>query len=264
MSIEILSKPTTNLLHLDDVKNHLRVTTTAEDHQIEYLLLAAQEKAESFTQRSLLIRKYRMRLDGFQTLFELPYGPLVKVNSIEYVDTNGTTQTLDSSVYTVDRYQPIGQVFEAYNQDFPTTRSVANSVIITYQAGYMAPCTISQVTDTVTVVDNPFSDGDIVYLHGSDGEGKELPTGLSEYVAYYVVETSGNDFKLSLTSGGSAIDIGGPGSGIFFVGYEHIPNPFILAIKLMITDWYYNKGNVDQVIPAASYHLLMPYRVDVF
>lgn len=264
MATEVLSTPTTNLMHLDEVKNHLRVTTTSEDVLIEYLLRAATDKAEGFTKRGFLMRKYRKWMDNFTPFIELGNNPLIKVNSIKYIDTAGVLQTLDSSLYKVDRYASKAIIQPEYNKSWPTTRGFINDVQITYQSGYMACVDIDHQTSLFTVVDNPFSDGDIVHLHGSDGNDKQLPTGLTEYTDYHVINTSGDTFQVSLTEGGSAVSIGGEGSGIFFVGFTHIPDPILQAIKLMITDWYYNRGNVNQVIPEASYNLLMPYAIESF
>ena len=264
MSYQQLTTPSVEPLHLDEVKAHLRVTVTSEDDLIDNINRAAREKAEGFLKRALVMRKYVMRLDHFTHMIKPEYTPLVKVHSITYVDTNGDTQTLADTVYTVDRYREPAEIFEAYNEDFPTVRDVANAVQITFTAGYMAPFTVNTGTDILTVANNPFSNGDVVRLYVTGGETKALPTGLSVNTDYYVIETSSNTFKLSTTSNGSAVDITASGTGFFFIGYEVFPQPILQAIKLMQTDWYYNRGNVDQVMPKASYNLLMPYTLDVF
>jgi hypothetical protein len=46
--------------------------------------------------------------------------------------------------------------------------------------------------------------------------GGTLATGLTEGVVYFVVSSATNTFKVSTTSGGSAVDITGLGNGTVF------------------------------------------------
>lgn len=59
--------------------------------------------------------------------------------------------------------------------------------------------------DTITSNGHGLSDTNRVTLQTVAGES--LPTGLSASVIYYVVSSATNTFKVSLTSGGSAVDI---------------------------------------------------------
>ena len=75
-----------------------------------------------------------------------------------------------------------------------------------------APQTISSVdtgADTITITGHGLSDGDRLDLTTTSA----LPTPLSEGVFYYVVNAATNTFQLSLTDGGSAINLTGSGSG---------------------------------------------------
>jgi len=58
------------------------------------------------------------------------------------------------------------------------------------------------------------SDGDRVILYNVFAE--TLPTGVTEGVAYFVVSSATDTFKVSLTSGGSVVDITGIGGGEFY------------------------------------------------
>lgn len=72
---------------------------------------------------------------------------------------------------------------------------------------------VNTVTDVITVTDNDFVNGDAV---GYWSDGSDL-TGVTAYTKYYVVNKSGDDIQLSLTEGGSAVDIEGVGSGTFSI-----------------------------------------------
>lgn len=67
---------------------------------------------------------------------ELPVAPLVKVNSIQYYDSNNALQTLATSEYRIDAFSEPGRV-----QLFGTLPDVydrSDAIIIEYVAGYGA------------------------------------------------------------------------------------------------------------------------------
>lgn len=71
--------------------------------------------------------------------------------------------------------------------------------------------TANATTDVITL-DNPshsFANDDQIALYTTD----TLPAPLSDAVTYYVINSSANTFKVSLTSGGAAIDITDTGTG---------------------------------------------------
>ena len=69
--------------------------------------------------------------------------------------------------------------------------------------------TVDTSTDIITSASHGLSDGTIVHVAST----ATLPTGLSANTVYYVISSTSSTFKLSLTSGGSAIDISSTGSG---------------------------------------------------
>lgn len=88
-----------------------------------------------------------------------------------------------------------------------TTADAAPAIDIDSIALSSATFTADHATDTLTSAAHGLANGDRVVLSGT------LPTGLLTTRYYYVVSTATNTFKLSLTSGGSAIDFSSNGSG---------------------------------------------------
>lgn len=80
--------------------------------------------------------------------------------------------------------------------------------------------TVDTSTDIVTSASHGLSDGAIVHVASTT----TLPTGLSANTVYYVISATSSTFKLSLTSGGSAIDISSTGSGTHSV-YDEFQVP---------------------------------------
>jgi uncharacterized phiE125 gp8 family phage protein len=120
-------------------------TNTTEDPYLISLRQSAREYVESFCRRGLLTQTWDYKLDAFPSdgySIELPISPVSSVTSISYVDTNGDTQTWDSSLYQTDL--PSGpkasraRIRPAYSQYYPTARTQMNAVTVRFVAGYGA------------------------------------------------------------------------------------------------------------------------------
>lgn len=66
-------------------------------------------------------------------------------------------------------------------------------------------------TDVITCYAHGYVDTDTVFVEA--GASESLPTGLNNYTKYFVRDATTDSFKLALTSGGVAIDIGN-GAGL--------------------------------------------------
>ncbi|MFI6594974.1 hypothetical protein ACIBHX_01930 [Nonomuraea sp. NPDC050536] len=84
--------------------------------------------------------------------------------------------------------------------------------------------------DAVFSVAHGLSDGDRVILFNVFAE--TLPTGLTEGAVYYVVSSTTNSFKVSTSSGGSAVDITAVGGG---EGYFQKVIPEVFGAQGQIT-----------------------------
>jgi hypothetical protein len=89
--------------------------------------------------------------------------------------------------------------------------------------------TISAVdtgTETFTSTAHGKANADVVKVHSS---ADDLPSGLSSTRVYYIVGATTDTFQLSLTSGGSAVDVTSAGSGTLTVYDVDDPNVETLA-----------------------------------
>ena len=108
-----------------------------------------------------------MTLDNFPQVIELDSPPIQSVTSIQYIDQAGATQTLSSSVYTLDVSQKPGRIAPKINQYWPNHfPSESGAVFVTYVAGYGDyPIQVPQVAKTAIVylvrnmLDFPEGDG---------------------------------------------------------------------------------------------------------
>jgi hypothetical protein len=155
---------------LDEAKNHLRLDLdfTDEDDDITAMITVARKEAEDHTSRCLIAQTLIMYLDGFPAgtrpwhsghhvypgsisleaylihgarrtgVIQIPKAPLTSVDFIKYVDTTGTQQTLDPSLYQVDPQadDELVRILPAYGQVWPATRVQPNAVSVQFKAGF--------------------------------------------------------------------------------------------------------------------------------
>lgn len=123
---------------------------------IDLRIAGLRERAEAITGRAFITQTWEQVLDAFPPCtphmggdnsarmadaselsgIKLGRPPLQSVTSIKYIDENGVQQTLDSSLYTVDKDSEPGWVFPAPGQSWPATKTIQNAVRVRYVAGY--------------------------------------------------------------------------------------------------------------------------------
>lgn len=87
---------------------------------------------------------------------------------------------------------------------------IENTVIaIEDQSNFMRIESINTSTDTITITGHGLSDGQNAYVATTN----QVPGGLSPQIFYYIISATTNTFKLSLSSGGAAVDITSVGAG---------------------------------------------------
>lgn len=133
--------PTETPFDVAELKSFLRIdglTDVYEDALLALLIKSAVGVCENYCRIALIQQTWTAKLDGFCSEIILPRPPLIAVTSITYVDGNGDTQTLDSSVYQQDTFSRPGRIFPAYGRSWPTTRDQKQAVTVTWTAGYGA------------------------------------------------------------------------------------------------------------------------------
>ena len=136
-SFQVTTEPSVEPITTAEAKSHIRVDTSTEDTLIGDYVKVARRMCERLTRRSFITQTITLKLDGFSGgEIILPRSPAQSVTSIQYVDTDGATQTWSSSLYDVDVSSEPARITPAYDEDFPDTRAEANAVTVTYVAGY--------------------------------------------------------------------------------------------------------------------------------
>ena len=140
-SLTTLTEPVNEPVSLVEAKAYLRVDNTDEDTLIGTLITAARQWVESYLDRALILRQLVLRLDTFPVEIELPQPPLSSTGtttaiSLTYTLETGTTATLSSSEYRIDRTSTPGVLRQNYSGSWPGHLNDYNSIAVTYWAGY--------------------------------------------------------------------------------------------------------------------------------
>lgn len=134
------SAPAAAPVSLTEAKAHLRVDHSDDDDLIELLIEAAVSELDGWTGilgRAMVTQSWSQTFDGFCTRLRLPF-PAATVASLTYIDTDGDSQTVDAGDYVL-RQDALGSFVEtAHNVVWPSPRSQAASVTVTFTAGTSA------------------------------------------------------------------------------------------------------------------------------
>jgi len=116
-----------------EAKHHLRVDIADDDALIDVLRVAAREQAETYMQKAVPLQTVVAKFDSFMHL-ELPVGNAVSITSIQYLDADGVTQTLDPSpaIYLLSG----DKVYLKNSETWPETLNQKDAVTVTYTAGW--------------------------------------------------------------------------------------------------------------------------------
>lgn len=125
---------------LHEAKEHLRITLDAEDDRTFIELDAAISQAEDFTRRPIRRAQYRFSTDQWRLVEGVNAirlnGFVSAVDSIEYRDSNGTLQTIATSVYDTLIGQHSTLIREAPNQSWPELAEYMENIRVTFTAGW--------------------------------------------------------------------------------------------------------------------------------
>jgi uncharacterized phiE125 gp8 family phage protein len=133
---QVTTAPTEEPISIDEAKLHLRVDFDDDDTLIADLVAAAREYVEAATSRRFVTTALRIEGSRFDTEMWLPGAPLIAVQSVKYLDANGSQQTLSASNYDVVTNVEPGMVRRSSTGYWPTHKESPVAVQVNYTAGY--------------------------------------------------------------------------------------------------------------------------------
>lgn len=137
MSLIVTVKPTLEPLTLAEAKLHLRVVTAnvAEDPWINSAISAARKFAETECQISIMQQTLRLTLDCFESVIDLPKGPVSSITSVKYLDMAGVWQTLAATEYALDKNSNPGRISPKFGKIWPVSLPQIAAIEIDYVVG---------------------------------------------------------------------------------------------------------------------------------
>lgn len=142
-----ITPPAAEPLTLAEAKRHLRVDAdiTDDDSLITALIVTARQQAEHRTGRAMVTQQWRYSVDAFPAdSLELPLPKLQSVQSVTYLDSSGTRQTLANTEYDVITDELVGRIIPAFGKSWPSCRVRPGSVQVSYTCGYGAAADVPQ------------------------------------------------------------------------------------------------------------------------
>jgi hypothetical protein len=154
----------------------------------------------------------------FHYAFNMSYTKLAAQGNFAGINTNQASQIMDDLSFQQEiKLQEAAMdidytLLRGYYQkpsDNTTARKTRGllrvpSTNVSAMSGSFVSVTATASTDVINETSTPLANGDKIQLRGTGGSSV---AGLDDDTVYYVVNKSTNTFKVSLTSGGSAVDI---------------------------------------------------------
>ena len=140
-SLKVQTQPVVEPVSVADAKAHCRIDTNTDDTYVASLISAAREYVESYMDESLVDQQLVMRLDGFPSAIELPRPPMSQtasrtaVSIVYTANDAGSTATLATNQYRIDRDSTPGTLRPLYGGSWPSHLLDYGSVTVTWWAG---------------------------------------------------------------------------------------------------------------------------------
>jgi uncharacterized phiE125 gp8 family phage protein len=140
MKYKVITPVSTEPITLEEARTHLRIEPYGsplvhpDDDYVTALISVARDWCEKYTKKALATQTIEYSFDEFKDKIYLNIGPVQSVSSIEYLDSNGASQTLSTSVYGLDDYE--GVIYLKKGQSWPTVYAQTNAITLTIVAGY--------------------------------------------------------------------------------------------------------------------------------
>lgn len=148
--LQLITAPTIEPVTLDEAKTQVRVAkeVSTHDQDLTRLIVAARQVVEDRLNRQLITATWDLHLDRFPLWsgetqnnmtprpIRVPRAPLQSVTYIQYADTSGNTQTLDTSIYKVLTTREPGEIWLKFGQIWKIARFEPDVITVRFVAGF--------------------------------------------------------------------------------------------------------------------------------
>jgi len=136
-TLRVATGPSVEPVTVADLRDWLHSDASETTDRLTAMIAAARELVEMRRHCCLITQTWTLTMDCFPDWeIELRRCPVAAVTSVAYLDNDGASQTLSSSLYRLSTGSYPGILTPAYGQVWPTTRDVSDAVTVTFTAGY--------------------------------------------------------------------------------------------------------------------------------
>lgn len=141
MGLILITPPEVLPVGVSEARDFLRIDGAADDLMVDRLIrtaTAALDGPHGLLSRALVPQVWRLDLDAFPDIINVPLPPCRALTNVAYLDGSGGQQTLDPSAYVVRGIgNPDGAtIHRASGAIWPAVWSYPGAVSITFTAGY--------------------------------------------------------------------------------------------------------------------------------
>lgn len=254
----VVTEPAIEPLSLNEVKQALKITTTANDAHLAGLIIAARRQVEKDLADACLVPTvvdtWLDRAPQGRAL-EIPRWPLQSVASVKSYDQDDVETTLAADTYLVDTVSRPGRLILNYDASWPSSLRPYKSIVVRHTSGFgSAAKTVSSITrsGTTATVTLPLA-------HGWASSKRITLAGIdqAEYNGTFEITVTGTATFTVQVTGTPAT----PATGVMTATDLGIPQLYTLAVEMLVTHWNdirgpVNVGNIVNHIPLTYQALL--------
>lgn len=183
--LALVEPPAVPPLTLVTAKQHLRVDGGGDDADVTAALndAAAYIDGPNGKGLALITQTWALSLGGFEAdPIVIPLWPVQSVETIEYLDSEGETQTIDPAACRIDLAASPVEIHPGWGASWPAVRCGPGAVTVTFKAGFGdAPADIPGTLGRAVRL--------LVGHYFNNREGAEMPPAIDNLISRYAVGT---------------------------------------------------------------------------
>ena len=172
--IEIVSTTGSELITTSDVKDYVRIDTTADDTLIDRMIVQARIWCENYISRDIVAKERKYYLDKAEGFIQIPFAPVATITSVTVQGSSAEYQEKGLNKEQIILTSGVNQVLSGSNTSF------AMEVLITYTTAGVSDDLIKQAL--LQMVSN-YYDNRTDFIQGKNVN--EIPTNVKSILASY-------------------------------------------------------------------------------
>lgn len=130
-----VTKPA-QIISTEKAKLHLKVDYSADDQTIIDCCMLAQNYVQAQTNQWVGLQTVNLSFDTWEELSKIDCGPIISIESVKYLDTEGEEQVVDPAVYRFIRgYR--SKILVRPGQAWPRLYAMEQSITVQIKAGWI-------------------------------------------------------------------------------------------------------------------------------